>query len=409
MSIMANEPPPPPQDPVASFTATPEVGEIPFTVTFDASASFDPDGTITSYDWDFGDGSTQSTTAPVITHDYTVSGTFVVTLTVHDDGLGNGTASMSIMANEPPPPPQDPVASFTVTPDSGDAPLPVTFDASASFDPDGSLTGFDWDFGDGTTLYTTTPVVTHDYAVSGSFVVTLTVYDNETGTDSATANVTVNDPPPPPSNPVVSISSGETPEGDTVGLDIVISEAPYGLSGITVDVEMADGSVADFVDANFPMSGLTQFTVISDTVVRITWADISDLVGPGATDVTLATINVQGVSAGSTGVSISQIVQMDDDSGTPITADTAGGTISVTSVEVPMPTIPGQDAPVQDLNGDGLVEDLNGNGLADFDDVVVFFENLDSSVVLDNIGLFDFNGNGVVDMADIVAMFESII
>jgi subtilase family serine protease len=54
-------------------------------VTFDAHASGDPDGEITSYQWDFGDNSSESTTSYATTHDYALSGTYNVTLTVTDD------------------------------------------------------------------------------------------------------------------------------------------------------------------------------------------------------------------------------------------------------------------------------------------------------------------------------------
>ena len=61
------------------------------TVVFDASRSYDPDGQIKSFVWDFGDGSSGWGVAP--THIYTSSGTFIATLTVTDD---NGTANALI-------------------------------------------------------------------------------------------------------------------------------------------------------------------------------------------------------------------------------------------------------------------------------------------------------------------------
>lgn len=68
----------PDQAPTARFTSTISNREV----TFDASASDSPVGTVVLYDWDFGDGQTQSTTSPVITHTYTEGGTHNVTLTV---------------------------------------------------------------------------------------------------------------------------------------------------------------------------------------------------------------------------------------------------------------------------------------------------------------------------------------
>jgi PKD repeat protein len=69
-----------------------------------------------------------------------------------------------------------PVPSLRVAPANGAAPLKVSFDASASKDADGSVTGFSWSFGDGTTAATKT--ASHTYTKPGTFVVRLTVTDD---------------------------------------------------------------------------------------------------------------------------------------------------------------------------------------------------------------------------------------
>ena len=80
----------PNQGPVAGFAA----GADGRSVTFDASASADPDGSVATYAWDFGDGATQTTTKPRTTHRYLGPGTFRATLTVTDDE-GCSTAVVS--------------------------------------------------------------------------------------------------------------------------------------------------------------------------------------------------------------------------------------------------------------------------------------------------------------------------
>ena len=74
----------PNQPPVASYTFDSEKPMAGEEITFDASASYDPDGEITSWEWDFGDGETAS--GEVVTHSYSAAGDYTVTLTVTDDG-----------------------------------------------------------------------------------------------------------------------------------------------------------------------------------------------------------------------------------------------------------------------------------------------------------------------------------
>jgi len=71
--------------PNAVFTVDPLEPEVGETITFDASASFDPDGTIVKYVWDLGDENTAEEEVPTITHSYTVAGNYTVTLKVVDD------------------------------------------------------------------------------------------------------------------------------------------------------------------------------------------------------------------------------------------------------------------------------------------------------------------------------------
>ena len=87
--------------PTARLTASPGSGSVPLTVSFDGSASTDPDaGDTLTYIWNFGDGSsTQTTSSATTSHTYTTAGTFTATLTVRDnDGALSSPASASIDA-----------------------------------------------------------------------------------------------------------------------------------------------------------------------------------------------------------------------------------------------------------------------------------------------------------------------
>jgi len=177
--------------PIATFT-----GECTgATCRFDSSGSFDADGAIASYEWNFGDGTTGSGPSP--NHAFATGSTYSVTLTVTDtDGLRDVT-SRTFEANAAP------VASFTA---SCTGPS-CTLDGNGSSDPDGTVSGYYWAFGDGTFfgsdyLYPQAgpASVTHSYA-TGTFTATLYVRDNG-GTYSATTartfsvlNTPLNTPP----------------------------------------------------------------------------------------------------------------------------------------------------------------------------------------------------------------------
>ena len=177
------------QAPTASFTATPTSGEAPLTVVFDASGSSDPDGTIVSYTWSFGDGENGAGVSGY--HVYNSPGTYTTILTVVDDAGAAATTSQVITVTAPEN--QAPSAGFTATPDSGPAPLTVMFNAAASTDPDGTIASYDWDFGDGSPNGSGI-ALTHTYTAAGTYVVVLTVTDDDGADATATGTVEVTAP-----------------------------------------------------------------------------------------------------------------------------------------------------------------------------------------------------------------------
>jgi len=83
------------QQPVAVASASPISGTAPLTVSFDGSGSWDPDGSIATYAWDFGDGSGTSTQMNP-SYTYTTAGTYTAQLTVTDNDNATATADISI-------------------------------------------------------------------------------------------------------------------------------------------------------------------------------------------------------------------------------------------------------------------------------------------------------------------------
>ena len=179
------------QPPVAAFSYSPSNPTVGGFVVFDGSASHDPDGNIVSYTWTFGDGATGTTSS--VAHQYTMAGTYTVTLTVRDNLGATGTTTHNVQVG---PVNQSPVAQFNYSPTNPTVGAAVNFDASGSYDLDGFIATYAWNFGDGWTG--SGRVVSHPYSNPGSYTVTLTVTDNlgATGTTAQTVYVGAANLPP---------------------------------------------------------------------------------------------------------------------------------------------------------------------------------------------------------------------
>ncbi len=166
--------------PVASFTFTPTEPRVNETVTFDASTSYHPNGTIETYMWIFGDG--HLGTGVTTTHAYSTRGTYTAALTVVDtEGRGDVMFKTVTVGG--------PVASFSYTPAEPTVEDTVTFDASTSHHPDGTIATYAWSFGDeniGTGV-----TATHKYSTAGTYTVVLNVTDTEGLWDTESKTVTV--------------------------------------------------------------------------------------------------------------------------------------------------------------------------------------------------------------------------
>jgi PKD repeat protein len=121
--------------------------------------------------WKFGDGTEGAGFKP--SHVYASGGTYEVTLTAKDEltGATGEAVTHAVLVTD------QPTASFTVSPNPAIAGSPVSFNGSASSDPDGSIASYTWSFGDGTPIGAgATP--THIFAATGNYTVTLTITDS---------------------------------------------------------------------------------------------------------------------------------------------------------------------------------------------------------------------------------------
>ncbi len=170
--------------PNAVISASETSGFAPFKVAFDASKSSDPNqGDTLTYSWNFGDGSTGKGVS--LDHTYQNAGSYDVHLTVTDSAGATGQAQVTITVSSNKPP----VARFKASKTAGFMPLEIVFDAKDSSDPDGTITRYAWDFGDGTTQEG--EKVTHTFTSEGVYTVTLTVFDDKEGQNSTSLDIHV--------------------------------------------------------------------------------------------------------------------------------------------------------------------------------------------------------------------------
>jgi PKD repeat protein len=170
------------RSPVADFNWHCEGLSCQFT-----DASGDPDGRVTGWSWQFGDGGASGDADP--THNYFGPGTYTVMLTVTDNDGATDQKTAHIDVTAPAPPPENnkaPNADF----DDHCHNLSCSF-TDKSKDDDGSVVSWAWDFGDGTGSNEQNP--THSYEDEGHYDVTLTVTDNDGATDTRTHDADARD------------------------------------------------------------------------------------------------------------------------------------------------------------------------------------------------------------------------
>ena len=194
-----------------------------------------PVGSVLSYIWSkvsgpgsvaFNGNPTANTLATPAS--FSVAGEYVLKLTASDSVLSSeSTVTITVQPvgttiNVPP------VAVISANPQSGTAPLNISFNSSGSNDPDGTIASYAWNFGDGGTA--TGPTASHTYSSNGSYTARLTVTDNRGGTHSATIPITLSLDAPPI---ISAISSFPTYSSATITWttnEVADTQVEYGTS-----------------------------------------------------------------------------------------------------------------------------------------------------------------------------------
>jgi len=183
------------QPPTAEFDVSPASPLAGESVSFDGTLSFDFDGEIIAYVWDFdGDGETDATDATT-EHTYASAGTYAVSLTVVDNGGNADTLTIDIMVA----PPADlgvstlfpPIADFSYSPSAPSIGSPVMFDGTLSSDFDGEIATYAWDFDGDLVPDAVSAIAEHSFSSSGTYPVSLTVTDNGGNSDTISYTVQV--------------------------------------------------------------------------------------------------------------------------------------------------------------------------------------------------------------------------
>lgn len=176
-------------------------------VTFDAAGSHAVVGSSLKYEWNFADSDTAS--GPHVTHTFGGAklGSSFVTLIVTDSRGARGIATSPIVVVQ-----QLPTAQISVSATSVYAGEQVSFDASSSavpsVPPGDQLTGYTWNFGDGSQpVKTTAPTATHTYTRAGHYTATVQAYDQQGAYGTASVALTIfavnNTPPAGPPWPLI--------------------------------------------------------------------------------------------------------------------------------------------------------------------------------------------------------------
>jgi PKD repeat protein len=362
-----------------------------------------------------------------------------------------------------------PRAAFDVEPADPVTEAPVTVEATAATDGDGTIETYEWRFGaegEGRTVTTRAATATHTFHEPGEYPVALTVTDDDGNADTVTRAVSV--APAPAGDTGVRLDTARRTTGDCVHVDdnrlpserstdeadrspaaddpadsseeefeefeeeglyctvydpepprleagerirydVVVADANTGIDAAAFTVEVSDGSVADVTDVTLGPDATTgreaDVRLPADTVT-VTDDDLRERLGDARGRTVVATITVEAERGGTTDLVLSD-ADLRNPRGDAYTVTSETGAALAVADRGPPPLGDGARGPT-DPDGDGRYEDVNGNGVVTLADVTLLFADFDDDAVTDHPDAFDFNDNGRLSLADVTRLFEAV-
>ena len=260
------------------------------TIAFDASESYDIDGDVEFYYWNFDDGYTSS--QATADHEYKNSGTYNVSLKIIDDLNDITTVYYTIEVIN-----RLPIVNFQYfTPGTGTTLATFEF-TDLSFDHDGDIEQWNWDFGDGGTSDLQNP--DYQFDLPGTYDVTLSVTDDQDGTNSTTLAIEVQNAPPIPkirikdginlgnhqwsipANRMIEIDGSVTFDNEGDALEFFWDIDGQSLSGESIEIDFMEQRILELrvVDSRGG-EAVNNFTIIPSFVATITienWEDYTEI------------------------------------------------------------------------------------------------------------------------------------
>lgn len=223
--------------PEAEFKMTPQEGEVPLKVSFDAAKSKDPDGEITAYDWDFNDdGEFQEASGDKVAHTFEKAGTYTVKLRVTDNNNQFTIVEQPLIVKSVDTP--QPAITSNNRKTKYYANVSYIFSGEESESPFGQITKYKWDLGDKTEANTKT--VEHSYKKDGNYTITLEVTDETGQKGETTLDIEVR---PPEAAPDAKIKTTPAIEDNATELPGAIPFKVYFDASGTTD---SDNNIVDY-------------------------------------------------------------------------------------------------------------------------------------------------------------------